>query len=148
MKTYSTQLRVEAEHIDKGDHANWLAQLAIAQEVHFAFRNQLGIGLEELKEKHKLFLVMANVKDVSYRKQLQLGDMLDIHITMWISRLTSLEFRCFFYKDGKIATEMSWVMPLVSVETERLCKIPSWMTEVIGTEKPDDSNLQPATTSN
>ncbi|MES3005644.1 MAG: thioesterase family protein [Patescibacteria group bacterium] len=148
MKTYSTQIRVEAEHLDKGDHANWLAQLAIAQEVHFAFRNQLGLGLDEMKEKYNLFLVMANVKDVFYRRQLRLGDVLDVNITMWISRLTSLEFHCLFYKDGKVATEMSWVMPLVSVETERLCKIPQWMIEVIGTEKPEPSRLQPASISN
>ncbi len=148
MKTYSTQIRVEAEHLDKGDHANWLAQLAMAQEVHFAFRNQLGLGLEEMKDKHRLFLVMANVKDVSYRRQLRLGDILDVRITMWISRLTSLEFHCLFYKDEKVATEMSWVMPLVSVETERLCKIPQWMIDVIGSEKPGPSHLHPASTSN
>lgn len=137
MKTYSAQIRVEAMHLDKGDHANWLAQLAMAQEVHFSFRNQLGIGLEEMKEKYKLFFVMQNVKDVFYRKQLRLGDVVDVQLTMWISRPTSLEFRCIFYKEGKIATEMSWVMPLVSVETERLCRIPQWMIDIIGPEKPE-----------
>ncbi|MDQ5911912.1 MAG: hypothetical protein QG568_125 [Patescibacteria group bacterium] len=137
MKIHSTQIRVEAKHLDKGDHANWLAQLAMAQEVHLAFRNQLGIGLEVMKEKYKLFFVMQNVKDVFYRSQLRLGDVLDVRLTMWISRPTSLEFHCIFYKEDKIATEMSWVMPLVSVETQRLCRIPQWMINIIGTEKPN-----------
>ncbi len=148
MKTYSTQVRVEAVHLDKGNHANWLAQLAMAQEVHFSLRDKLGLGLEEMKEKHKLFLVMANVKDVFYRKQLRKDDILDVQITVWISSRTSLEFHCLFYKDGKVATEMRWIMPLVSVETERLCKIPQWMIDVIGLEKPELHHLQPASTSN
>ena len=136
MRTYSTQRTVAAEHIDKGDHANWIAQLAIAQEVHFDFRDTLGLGLDALKNEYKLFLVMGSVKDVSYRKQLRLGDVLDIEIRVWIPRQTCLEFSCVFKSHGKIATEMSWVMPLVSMESERLCKIPQWMTDIIGIEKP------------
>lgn len=136
MKTYSTQVRVEAEHLDKGDHANWLAQLAIAQEVHFAFRDQLGLGLEDMKVKYKLFLVMGTAQQ-AWRKQLREGDMVDIHITVWISSRSTLGFQCLFQKDEKMVTEMSWVMPLVSVQTERLCKIPQWMVDIIGSEKPD-----------
>lgn len=137
MTTYSVQVRIGVEHLDKGDHANWLAQLAIAQKVHHSLRDQLGFGLEEMKETHKLFLVMGNVKNVFYRKQLREGDVIDVQITVWISSRTTLEFHCLFYKDGKVATEMNWVMPLVSVETERPCKIPEWMVNIIGTEKPE-----------
>lgn len=146
MKTYSTLWQVEAKHIDKGDHANWIAQLTIAQEAHCTFRDQLGIGVDFLKETHGIFFVMANVKDVSYRRQLRLGDTFDVAMTMWISRTTSLEFHCLFYKDEKVATEMSWVMPLVSMETERPCKIPQWMIEIIGTEKPKSFHHKPAST--
>lgn len=144
MKTYSTQITVGAEHLDKGDHANWLAQLAIAEKVHFELRDMLGIGLDTLMEGHGLFLVMHKISDVFYRRQLRCGDIIDVSITVWISGPTRLEFHCLFYKDEKISTEMSWVMPLVSMESERLCKIPQWMIEIIGTENPETPAKQPA----
>ncbi len=129
MKTYSTQFRVEEAHLDKGNHMNWLAQLAIAQELHFQFREELGLGLEELQTKHNLFLVMGVVKDVTYRRQLRCGDIVDVEMTMSILSLTRLEFHCTFRIHGQTATEMSWVMPLVS--GERPAKIPMWMTTII-----------------
>ncbi len=136
MKTHSAQIRVEATHLDRGDHANWLAQLAIAEQVLDSFREQLGIGLEELQVRG-FFLVMRKVNDVFYRKQLRLGDVLEARLTMWISRPISLGFRCLFSKDGEVATEMNWEMPLVCAQRGRPCKIPSWMVEIIGTEKPE-----------
>lgn len=136
MKTYSTQFTVGAEHLDKGDHANWLRQLAIAEDMHHSFRATLGIGLELMKEEHGLFLVMGHVKDVYYRKQLRRGDVVDAEITAWISSRASLEFHCLFRIAGQTVTEMSWVMPLVSFDSEGLCKIPPWMTDIIGSEKP------------
>lgn len=147
MKTYSTQIRVEATHLDKGDHANWLVQLAIAQEVHLTFRDQLGLGLEYMKETHKLFLVMGTAQQ-SYRIQLRERDVFEVNMTMWVSSRTTLGFHCLFRKDERVATEMSWVMPLVSAETERLCKIPQWMIDIIGLEKPEINHCQPASSSN
>ncbi|TAK58150.1 hypothetical protein EPO17_00245 [Patescibacteria group bacterium] len=144
MKTYSTQFRVEAEHLDSGNHANWLIQFKVAQNVHFAFRELLDIGLERLKEKHELFLVMRTVKDVTFHRQLRLDDLVGIHMTMWVSSRTTLEFRCCFYTGEKLATEMSWIMPLVSTKTGRPCKIPSWMIDTIGADKPEASPHTPA----
>lgn len=138
MKTLSTKVTVGAEHIDIGDHANWIAQLKIAQDAHFAIRKTLGLELEKLKIEHELFFVMSHVKNISYHRELRLGDTLDVRITMWISRPTSLEFHCLFYKeDGVVATKMNWVMPLTSTKTRRICKIPAWIVEIIGTEKPE-----------
>lgn len=144
MKTYSTQFRVEAEHLDKGDHVNWLVQLKVAQNAHFAFRELLDLGLEILKEKHGLFLIMRAVKNVTFHRQLRLDDLVDVHVTMWISSLTTIEFQCFFYQKGALATEMSWVMPLISVKTRRLCKIPPWMIATIGNKKPETPPTTPA----
>ena len=144
MKTFSTQVRVGAEHIDRGNHANWRAQLAIVEDVHFSLRQELGLGLEQLRENCDLFLMMYNVKDIFYRKELRLGDMIDVEIVMWISGRTCLEFRCLFKKDREIATEMSWVMPLVSVNNGRPHKIPQWMIDAIGVEKPDFAKSLPA----
>ena len=136
MKTYSTTITVEAEHLDKGDHANWRSQLGIAEDVHHAFRDQIGIGLERLKEQHRLFLVMRHVRDVFYRQQLRLGDVITVTMTLWIASRTAVEFHCLFHKEERVATEMSWVMPLVSSTSERPTKIPDWMIEIIGLEKP------------
>ncbi len=138
MKTYSARRKVEKEHIDEGNHANWRAQLAIAEEVHFAFREGLGFGLDELQTKG-LFLVMRNVKDVEYLRQLRLGDILNIQMMMWVYTRCRLGFHCTFEKQGdeKVATEMLWEMTLISEETERPLKIPDWMANAIGREIPE-----------
>ena len=137
MKTYSTQRRVEEKHIDKGNHANWLSQLRIAEEVQFAFRDELGIGLETLQEKHGLFLVMRTVSDVHYCRELRLGDTVNIMMTMWVLRPVSFGFECIFRKGNDVVTTMQWEMPLISATTGKVCLIPHWIKESIGLEKPE-----------
>ena len=136
MKTYSSLLWVEAKYLDKGKHANWIKQLEIAQEQHFALRENLGLGLEYLKDVHGLFLVIRTVRQ-QYHDQLRLDDVCEIETTVWVSGYASLEFTCVFFKDKKIVTEMSWIMPLVSMKTDGLVKIPLWMKDAIGPEKPE-----------
>ncbi|MEI8062153.1 MAG: thioesterase family protein [bacterium] len=135
MKTYSTHLVVEAEHLDEGEHAGFLAQQAMAKNAHSAMREQLGLGLMEMKERHSLFLVMRTV-GINYHSQLCLGEELDIEITMWISRPTCLAFYCTLRRDGKVTTKMGWEMALVNNSTKRPCTIPDWMREKVGTETP------------
>jgi acyl-CoA thioesterase FadM len=130
------KLRVEAAHIDAGEHVNWLAQLRIAQDVHFALRDEAGLGLDSLKARHGLFLVMGRIHDVSFHRQLRLNDVIEVHLKMWRSRATCFELSAEIRHDGRSASTMSWTMPLVSIATGRLCRIPQWMIDVVGDESP------------
>jgi acyl-CoA thioesterase FadM len=132
MQTYSTQRTVRKEHLDEGEHANWLQQLAIAQDVQYEFRKKLGFELDFLKNEHKMFFVMGKLKDVSWRRQLRLGDVIDIEMTVWVASRSSLEYKCVYRIDGQIATEMHWVMPLISMERNKPVGIPEWIKEIVG----------------
>jgi acyl-CoA thioesterase FadM len=136
MRTHCTDLRVEAAHIDAGDHANWLAQLRIAQDAHFALRDEVGLGLDFLKSRHGLFLVMGRIHDVTFHRQLRLHDRVEVRLKMWRSRATCFELSAELLHDGHSASTMSWTMPLVSMTTGRLCRIPQWMVDIVGDERP------------
>lgn len=123
-------MRIQEKHIDSGDHANWLAQLAIAQECHFALRDELGFGLDQLKE-HGLFLVMRKVSDVEYLSQLRLGDEIDVATTVLLERRIGLDFSCEFKLGGEVVTRMKWFMPLINQVTNSVARIPPWIMEKV-----------------
>lgn len=134
---YLTQFTVESKHLDRGDHANWLQQLAVAEQIHHAFREALGLSLDTLQVEHKLFLVMGLVEKVRYKRQLRLADVVEAKLNMWVAKdRKSLRFSCSFSKllKGKVkpATEMSWTMPLMS-DKGRSIEIPQWMIDIIET---------------
>lgn len=136
MKTCTIRRRIEVEHIDSGNHANWLAQLKIAQECHFTLRDQLGLGLDCLKKEHDLFLVMRKVEEVEYLHQIRLGQEVDVEITMFIAGKVRLGFFCEFKLAGKVVTKMQWFMPLIILSTDRPARIPDWIRAIIGDKIP------------
>jgi acyl-CoA thioesterase FadM len=138
MRTLSKEMRVGAEQVDAGDHLNWLAQFTIVQEVHFALRDELGLGLDALKSRHGVFLVMGKISEVTFRRQLRLNDPMGVRVTIWAARATCFEFVAEILSAGHVASTMRWTMPLISMATGRLCRIPPWMLDAIGAAKPQD----------
>jgi acyl-CoA thioesterase FadM len=145
MREHVVQVKVEPAHIDAGNHVNWLAQLQIAQAAHFALREQLGLGLEPLKTRHGLFLVMGRIHDVAYHRQMRLGEVIDVRIRIWPSRSTCLELSAELVCGGRLAATMSWTMPLISMATGRLCRIPAWMLEAVGAGESEAPTSSPGT---
>jgi acyl-CoA thioesterase FadM len=139
MRSRSTRVRVSAEHVDAGNHLNWLAQLRIVQEVHFELRDELGLGLDLLKSRHGLFLVMGRIHEVAYQRQLRFNDLIDVRVTIWPSRPTCFELTAEIVSEGRLASSMNWTMPLVTMATGRLSRIPVWMIEAVGSEIPERS---------
>jgi acyl-CoA thioesterase FadM len=137
MRAHSMHIRVAAEQVDGGDHLNWLAQLQLVQEAHFALRDELGLGLDALKEQHGLFLVMGRIHEVTYRRQLRLHDAVEVRVRLWPSRATCFELDAELVSGGRIAATMRWMMPLISMATGRPCRIPAWMLEAVGAGAPD-----------
>ena len=131
MQENSYSVKITEAHIDEGGHANYLAQMKLTTDVHFSLRNYLGIGLEELQEKHNLFLVMRKRESVDYFKPLKLGDNVDILVSVRVSGKASLEFRCIFTHRGKKVTEMNWTMVLISTKNNRSQRIPQWMKSIL-----------------
>jgi len=129
MRTYSTQVKVEPAHLDAGNHVNWLAQLKITERVHFALREEIGLGIELLKSDYGLFLVMGRIHDCAYQRQLRAGDLIDIEMRMWRSRPTCFEFTASLSCRGQSAAVFRWTMPLVALATGRICVIPEWMVD-------------------
>ena len=136
MKTFNSQFRVESSHIDRGNHANWRAQLAVAEEIHFNVRERhYDLGLELLRQNHNLFLVIQKQSAI-YLRQLLLGDVVDVSTTISIVRPTVLRFDFMFLKDKQIATEISWLMSFVSADAGKPRKSPEWVTVAIGPGEP------------
>jgi acyl-CoA thioesterase FadM len=131
-------MRVEPHQVDAGEHVNWLAQLKVVEAVHFALREELGLGLDALKDKHGLFLVMGRIDEVTYRRQVRVNDLIEVSVKIWPSRATCFELSAEIVSEGRLASTMRWTMPLVSMATGRPCRIPSWMIEVVGAEGSDD----------
>lgn len=134
MRTYTARVRVEPKHLDAGDHVNGLAQLKIAEDVHFALRDEVGLGLECLQLQHGLFLVMGRIYEVAYHRQLRLDELIEVRLTMWAARATCFDFTADFFLDDRCASTMRWTMPLVSTSNGRICRIPAWMFEIVGAE--------------
>ncbi len=120
-----------AKHIDEGGHANWRAQLEIAEECHFRLREELGLEIERLSCQSKLFLVMREVYDVKYSGQLRLGDEIKISISVSVEKKSGLTFSCEFKKDDKPVTQIKWFMAVLDQTKNRAVRVPQWMSEKV-----------------
>ncbi len=118
---------------------NWIAQLELAKRIHDEMRLKHGWSLREL-ESLSLALPMAEVH-LYYKIQLKLGDRAQSRLIVWL-RPAGLEFHCVFCKGGRIATEMRWTMPLVSLVNGKIVRIPDWLMMKIGSEIPDETALK------
>lgn len=129
-RTYETQVVIEQQHIDRGNHANWKEQLGIAELLHLEFRKESGISEDDLFTQGGLFLVMRVVENTTYYRQLRLGEVVTAKIEMSKSGPCSFKCQCIFLSGKKVATEFNWTMVLI--RGERPVKIPKWMMEAIG----------------
>ena len=112
-------------HIDAGNHANWIAQLKIAEDIHFQIRRDLGLDLETLKIKD-MFLVMGT-QNGRWLDQIRLCDEIQIEMSVWVYSRTRLGFHAIFKKDNKVLTELDWVMPLIKISTGKPIAIPEYI---------------------
>lgn len=139
MKTHTTQFVVAQEHIDGGGHFNTVIQIVCAYRLHDELRALLGLSLEFLRDTHDLMLIMSWIKDIRYRSQVYEGAHVDATISIWIESRIAFGFKCVYSHNGRIATEMCWLMPLSSITTKKIVRIPTWIIDIIGPEKPEVS---------
>lgn len=133
MKEYVGQIIIRVEHIDeKRNHAGLVGQSAIVVEVLTDFMATLDFGLDALRENSTCCFMATRIKDMAFRKQLLLGDVVTINVLMWVTENYNLEFFIKFIKAGKVATETRMVMNLVNTESGYLVKIPQSIIQIVG----------------
>ncbi len=125
MKTFLTAQTISSQHIDAGDHANWLAQLKIAEDIHFKIRQNIGLDIETLKIKD-MFLVMGT-QSTRWINQIRLDEKIQIEMSIWVYSRTRLGFHAIFTRDGKVLTELDWIMPLIKISTGKPIAIPEYI---------------------
>lgn len=130
MIQFQTQRVVGSEHIDAGNHANWRAQLSIAESVHFELRNKHGFDLEQLRA-HGLFLVISSVKKVDYFRPLKLGDVIDTDVMLYVCSKCCINVEIRFYREKEPVTRFIWVMAMTSDATGKPRRIPNWLIDTI-----------------
>lgn len=131
MKTFLTSQTISSQHIDEGNHANWLAQLKIAEDVHFQIRQNIGLDLETLKTKD-MFLVMG-MQSGHWINQIRLGEEIQIEMSIWVYSRTRLGFHAIFRRGVKVLTELDWMMPLIKISTGKPIAIPEYIKSKIET---------------
>lgn len=133
MITFEETAVIGKEHLDAGGHANWIMQQTLAQDFHYRCRRELGFGLETLLSQ-RLFFVMRQI-EAKYYMELFEGDNITLHLTIKIIRHTQLSFEFAIRAKGKLATEVNWLMPLISLNRPngkaRPVRLPKFIVDVI-----------------
>lgn len=126
MSTFITTAEVGPADIDRVGHAGFAQQQLMIFNAFEKYRIKLGIGIDALREKHGLLLVVRRTRTRN-KDELFLGDVVQIEVSLKIERKQFLKCEAKISKDLSVHTYLDWTMVLVSVKDRRSVEIPTWM---------------------